>query len=152
MNSFLNDVCFVQILTYLTCVISKVAVFSINIKKRIKSHIKKRRNKIAQDWHILQFILWKITLIFIRLWWMTIMKRFTVDFEFLFSWMIFSTTFFFTSFRVCWAYCVGLECLYMLRFANLNKIDLIKVETFIRALSGYWKVYFERNSHPHYWI
>lgn len=64
----------------------------------------------------------------------------------------FPLLFFFTSFRVCWAYCVGLECLYMLRFANLNKIDLIKVETFIRALSGYWKVYFERNSHPHYWI
>lgn len=38
----------------------------------------------------------------------------------------------------------------MLRFANLNKIDLIKVETFIRALSGYRKVYFEGNSHPHY--
>lgn len=49
MKSFLNDVCFVQILTYLTCVISKVAVFGINIKKRIKSHIKKRRNKIALD-------------------------------------------------------------------------------------------------------
>lgn len=40
-----------------------------------------------------------------------------------------------TSFRACWAYCVEMGCQYMLGFANLNKIDLIKGETFIHAVS-----------------
>lgn len=38
----------------------------------------------------------------------------------------------------------------MLGFANLNKIDLIKGETFINAVSGYGKNCLESNSHPLY--
>lgn len=67
------------------------------------------------------------------------MKRLTVICT-----VIFLTVFFlfhewnfpyYTSFRACWAYCVEMGCQYMLGFANLNKIDLIKGETFIHAVS-----------------
>lgn len=45
---------------------------------------------------------------------------------------------------------MGLGTQYILGFANLNKIELIKGETFIHAVSGYGKDCLESNSHPHY--
>lgn len=106
-NFHKNEICSkcCMILTYLTCVISKVAVFFFKIikKKTIESHIKKMRNKIIKigiyllknhpNSHslLINDNLWNVLLL-------------TLIFCF-FSRIIFSTTFS-TSFRVCWAYWV----------------------------------------------